>query len=319
MRHPSLHLAASVTIGVVVGVMQAVGLVPVGDFPIYWRSGTELGALYSPSWLSVDPYVYPPVLAQVFGLFHMMPEPMVVAAWTTTLCVAVWYCAGRWAVPLLAAVVPAVVLGLPVLGEVAGYVLLGNVQLLVAGAIVLAMRRWPAAWAFVLLTKVGPGIGILWYAFRREWRPMMAALAATAAIAGLSVALAPQAWLDFAAFTGRNVHTPPPIPVVPIPFPALVGVAVAITWYGARTNRPWLVPIACGICSPALYQWSFVPIWIGALALWRAPEASPSRTARQGRLARTRGLALNVGAWANVPTGLRRRRDATVGPPITLT
>ena len=28
--------------------------------------------------------------------------------------------------------------------------------------------RWPAAWAFVLLTKMTPGIGLLWFAFRRD-------------------------------------------------------------------------------------------------------------------------------------------------------
>ena len=45
----------------------------------------------------------------------------------------------------------------------------GNISLLLAVAIVVGFR-WPAAWAFVLLTKVTPGIGLLWFVVRREWR-----------------------------------------------------------------------------------------------------------------------------------------------------
>ena len=68
----------------------------------------------------------------------------------------------------------------------------GNIHLLLAAAIV-AEFRWPAAWSFVLLTKVTPGIGLLWFAVRREWRPLMIALGATAAIAGLTFIIVPGA------------------------------------------------------------------------------------------------------------------------------
>ena len=65
--------------------------------------------------------------------------------------------------------------------EVAG----GNVSLLLAAAIVLGFR-WPAAWSIVLLTKITPGIGLLWFAVRREWRSLAIALGATAVIAAVS-------------------------------------------------------------------------------------------------------------------------------------
>jgi len=32
--------------------------------------------------------------------------------------------------------------------------------------------RYPAAWALVLITKVTPGIGLVWFAVRREWCPL---------------------------------------------------------------------------------------------------------------------------------------------------
>ena len=42
--------------------------------------------------------------------------------------------------------------------------------------------RHPAAWAFPLLTKVTTGVGVLWFAFRRDWRSLGIAIGATAVI-----------------------------------------------------------------------------------------------------------------------------------------
>ncbi len=44
-----------------------------------------------------------------------------------------------------------------------------------AAAIALGFR-YPATWAFVLLAKVTPGIGLLWFLVRREWRNLAIAL-----------------------------------------------------------------------------------------------------------------------------------------------
>ncbi len=60
--------------------------------------------------------------------------------------------------------------------------LVGNIHLMLGAAIVLGFR-YPAAWAFPILTKVTPGVGILWFAVRREWRPLFMAVAVTAAVA----------------------------------------------------------------------------------------------------------------------------------------
>ena len=94
--------------------------------------------------------------------------------------------------------------------------MIGNVQPLLAAAVVIGFR-WPAAWAFVILTKIAPGIGLLWFAFRREWRNLGIALAATAIIAAVSFVFAPQQWADFVRFAMANVGAPSPNPVVPIP------------------------------------------------------------------------------------------------------
>ena len=54
-------------------------------------------------------------------------------------------------------------------------VISGNVHLLYAAAIVVGFR-WPAAWALMFLTKATPGIGVLWFLVRREWRSLAVAL-----------------------------------------------------------------------------------------------------------------------------------------------
>ena len=51
----------------------------------------------------------------------------------------------------------------------------GNIHLLMAAAIVLGFR-YPIGWSFLLLTKVTPGVGLVWFAVRREWRPLIIAL-----------------------------------------------------------------------------------------------------------------------------------------------
>ena len=66
----------------------------------------------------------------------------------------------------------------------------GNIHLLLAVAIVLGFR-YPAAWAFVLLTKVTPGIGLLWFAARGEWRKLGIALGFTAAIVAVTFVFMP--------------------------------------------------------------------------------------------------------------------------------
>ncbi len=63
----------------------------------------------------------------------------------------------------------------------------GNVHLLMAAAIVLGFR-YPVGWSFLLLTKVTPGVGLIWFAVRREWRPLLIALGFTGALVAVSVA-----------------------------------------------------------------------------------------------------------------------------------
>ena len=118
------------------------------------------------------------------------------------LIVALAWTAGRLSLPLL--------LLQPVVASIA----LGNIEILMAAAIV-AGFRYPATWSFILLSKVTPGVGLVWFAVRREWRSLGIALGVTAIIVAVSFVLAPQLWADWLALLGRNNAADFRLPVVP--------------------------------------------------------------------------------------------------------
>jgi hypothetical protein len=132
--------------------------------------------------------------------------------------------------------------------EVAG----GNVSLLLAVAIVLGFR-WPATWALVLLTKITPGIGLLWFAIRGEWRSLAIALGATAAIGAVSYVTIPDAWPRWFEVIVANAGKGGTWASVPIPLLVRLPAAVALVVWGARTDRRWTVPVASMLALPALW------------------------------------------------------------------
>lgn len=264
-----LSLAAALMLGLVFGVGQAIGAVsaPI-DFDHYWRA--SLDALYPPVWDDFTLFPYPPPMAQVLAPFQFIPPDLARVPWTIFCFACLWYCVRAWTLPVVGLGMLAIVLPRPLAELVQGplsAVLLGNVNIVVAAAIVAAFRR-PEAWAVAGLLKVGTGVGILWYPFRREWTRFGRAVAATLVIAGASFAIAPHLWFDWVAFVLANPGGSPSVPVIGPPLWSRILAAVILTWYAARTNRPWLVAIACAVANPALYGFStLVAVGCGALAL----------------------------------------------------
>jgi len=220
-------------------------------------------------------YKYPPPLAQVLAPLRMagVPWPAFLAGWTTLLLISLAYLGRRWT--LLFLLFP------PVLGEL----WLGNLNILLGLAVVVGMR-WPAAWAFIVLTKITPGIGLLWFLVRREWRQLAIALGATAAISLVSLVLAPDLWSGFLEASKTQLAATVDVPrqAVPIPLPLrLAGSAVLIAW-GARTDRAWVLPIAVGLSVPFLW-WNAIAVMVAAvpLASWRpAGSVPPASRAASG-------------------------------------
>ena len=228
-------------------------------------------------------YKYPPPLAQALAplRFIGIPWPAFFGAWTVLLFVSLAWMGRRWTLLLL-------LLFPPVLGEL----WLGNLNLLLGLAVVVGMRR-PAAWAFILLTKITPGVGLLWFVVRREWRNLAIALGATAVIAGVSVVLAPDLWSGFieASRTQLSATVDVPRQAVPISLPFRMAVAAVLVVWGARTDRAWVLPIAVSVSVPFLW-WNVLAVMVAAvpLASWRpgdGPEPASASSPRRPRRLRS--------------------------------
>ena len=219
-----------------------------------WGTGQDAYCYWFPSlddpyarsdWTDPIAYVYSPAFLQVLQPIRILPWRAFMAVWTLILLGALLLLTGRrW----LAA---GVILGLM---ELAG----GNIHLLLAAAIVLGFR-WPWTWSLVLLTKITPGIGLLWFVVRREWRNLAIALAGTAAIIAVSFVLLPNAWFQWAEVLSRVAGRDGTWAAVPIPFVLRLPVAVAVVVWGAWTGRRWTVPVAGMLALPAL--------WYGGLSM----------------------------------------------------
>ena len=193
-----------------------------------------------------DAYFYAPPFAQLLGPLHLLPWPWFIALWTLLLTAALVWQAGLWT--------GFVVFLVPVFAELT----VGNIHLLLGAAIV-AGFRWPWLWALPLLTKVTPGIGLLWFALRREWRNLAIALGATAAISAVSFAIAPGLWFRWLEVLGAATKAPDWVFIVPIPLWIRMVPAVALVSWGALTDRRWTVPVAAMLALPIL--------WVNGLAM----------------------------------------------------
>ena len=221
------------------------------DARAYWR--VDLAHPYAASAVGeYSTYLYSPAFAQVLSPTYGLPFEAFMALWTIASVAVLWWLVRPWPWALL-------MLFLPWTYEL----FVGQVHLFIAAAIVVGFR-WPAIWAVNLLTKVTPGVGLLWFLVRREWRPLGIALGVTAAIAAVSFVLAPTAWIDWYHFltgsTGSGELLYPRI--------ALAAVIVAA---GAWTGRAWTVPIAVWLALPVVW----IESWVILLAIIRLREPLP--------------------------------------------
>jgi Glycosyltransferase family 87 len=241
------------------------------DARCYWQATLADPYLHS-DWNDPIAYVYSPAFLQLVSPLTALPWQAFVAAWTAILLAAVRFLTGP---RLLAAglLFPFTAM------EVAG----GNVSLLLAAAIVLGFR-WPWTWSLVLLTKITPGIGLLWFAVRREWRSLGIALGVTAAIVAVSFVTLPDQWREWVDVVQRNVAAGKSGTWASLPVPLLVRlpIAVVLVVWGARTDRPWTVPVASMLALPA--------VWYGGLSMLLAviplTRHAPAETPRVAVAAR---------------------------------
>ena len=234
------------------------------DMHTYWATGAGVNYATSNPYV-VGAYLYAPAFAQALYPLTTLPWPWFAALWTATICAAYIWLVGRWAFPLLLS------------GAVALELYLGQIDIFIAAAAVIGFR-YPAVWAFPLVTKVAPGIGLVWFAVRREWRNLAIALASTAALAGVSAVLAPGLWHDWFDLLRRSITDRQVVEGAYLGIPVWLRLpfAVGVIAWGARTDRHWTVPIAMLLAMPILWVNVFT-LLLAIVPLRPEPGLTPAR------------------------------------------
>jgi hypothetical protein len=226
-------------------------------------------------------FTYSPVIARLFSVFGQLSWPAFLWLWTAVLVATVIWLGWRQALVVLA--FPPVALEL----------YHGNVHLLMAAAIALGFR-YPAAWSFLLLTKVTPGIGLVWFAVRREWRALAIALGFTGVVVALSLSVDRQLWVDWLDESIFKTAGGSPLNQFSIAIPLAIrlpAAALLVAW-GGRTGRPWTVPVAATLALPILW-----PSGLAVLAaLWPIAQRRPELEPPTGRGIRSEPTAGASGA-----------------------
>jgi hypothetical protein len=214
------------------------GGAPVDAFA-YWAA--------DPSNLYVNPalqngYNYSPAWELLIGWGRLLPFTTFVAIFRAILLATLVWLAG----PLTL-----FVLFLP---PVASEVNAANIQFLLAAAIVLSFRKpewWGSTWAFVLLTKVSPGIGLLWFTLRREWRKLAWALGFTGAVVILTSAIWPDRWFGWLGLL--TAGSPPPVSPYFLSLWVRLPFALAFVVVGAWRGWRWPVVVAATLALPVFF------------------------------------------------------------------
>ncbi|MBY0395101.1 MAG: DUF2029 domain-containing protein, partial [Thermoleophilia bacterium] len=220
------------------------------DAYAYWSLNLDLEYPYVRVVGELGAFPYTPVAARAFAPASLLPWPAFWFLWSAVLLGTIvwlgrrgWPDGAAWTGPLMVLAFP------PVAVELYH----GNVHLLIAAAIALGFR-YPAAWSFVLLTKVTPGIGLLWFAVRREWRPLIIVGTVTGLLVAVSLLVDARFWAEWINVDLLvSLQRPPTQPQIAIPLlPRFLAAALLVTW-GARTDRRWTVPAAATLALPVLW------------------------------------------------------------------
>lgn len=237
------------------------------DVAIIWVWGPTSSWFYdSVSWWLIDldhlyvlaeeglqvsaAFRYAPVVAQLLSPLGSLPWPVFLWTWLVLQLLAlVWMGGKRWWVLVL---FPPTILELQA----------GNVHIFMAAAIVAGFRA-PAFWAVVALTKVTAGLGVLWFALRREWVKLAVAVGTTAVVAAVGLATDPRHWLAWFELLMRSSRAdeigwgPPRL--------VRLSLGLALLAWASIQDRRWAVPIAVLLFMPN--------IWLHSLSLLTATIA----------------------------------------------
>jgi hypothetical protein len=238
----------------------------------YWSAWSD-GRLYSTdAHLAQATYIYSPAFAQLLFPFTLVPWDVFRVAWIGASWAAMVFL--LW--PLRGALrVAAIVLA-------CYFCLNANADWIVTLSLGLGLR-FPAVWALLLLTKVTPGIGIVWFAARREWRSLGIAIGATVGVVVISAVLTPYLWVEWVETLVRSVPYSDHGSFFGVAVPSLLlrlPLALLIVLIGAYRGWPWVLPTAALIAQPDI--WGVTVLLFASLPrLYERPLASvPALTER---------------------------------------
>ena len=190
---------------------------------------------------------YSPPIARVFGLFSNVDWYAFLWIWLAILVGTVVWLGGRGSRVIWLLAFPPVALEL----------YHANVHLLIAAAIVLGFR-YPWTWAFIVLTKVTPGVGLVWFVVRREWRSLAISAGVTAAIVAASIAVDGSLWPDWLGFLGRaGAGAVVGQFEIAVPLWVRLPAALVLVAWGGLTDRRWTVVVAATLGLPILWPSGF--------------------------------------------------------------
>ena len=216
------------------------------DAEAYW--GLDLASLYLGDRLGdQDAFLYSPAVALLFLPFSSIPYDVFYAVFAVINLAALVYLVG-WEFAAIGLFI------LPISNEIAR----GNIHLLMGVAIVIGFR-YPGSWAWLLLTKATPGVGIVWFAARREWRSLAIALIVTTGVVATTFVLLPELWIRWFAMLLDNANVGRPNAITDIPVLPRIAIATGILVLAAWRGVPAAVPVASLIALPA--------IWVNSLSI----------------------------------------------------
>lgn len=231
--------------GISVLVLTLAGVIAFHGERIGWSYARDLYAYWSAD--PADPYsnpvgvgfayLYSPLFLQVMLPIKALPFDVAAAVWLVAGVAALWWLRALWML---------------VIPGVSSDLLLGNVNVFIAVAIVVAVRQ-PAFWAVPLLTKLTPAVGGVWHLVRGEWTALGRGVALTAATVAISVLLQPSVWVDWADVLAGSLNTRSASTSEFGPLTLRLPLAAAIVVAGGLTRRAWTLPVAALIAMPVIW------------------------------------------------------------------
>jgi len=206
------------------------------DSHAYWLAARFPETWYTRPPISRDAFLYSPAFAQMLWPLGQLPWPAFQSLWAagqagvlTWLLAPLGWRRGLTLAPLFIT-----------------EILLGNVTIFIAGALVVSLGRAPGALALPVLTKIAPGVVGVWLIVRREWRAVLWAAGVTSLIVAVSAAFSPTGWLAWAQFLAHSAGAQGGTATLRL------AVALGVVIWAARSGRAWMLAPALILASPVV-------------------------------------------------------------------